>query len=1614
MNKLNKLFAILFAMLGVGTLSAQTWIAPVVGVNLSEVNNSTELYLYNVNADAFACSGMNWQTHAIVKELQNGDSKLSAAVHNCTINKPAVGQVQISLNGRTYLGGGGAASTNDCWVDQGNNNVYTYTETSTNVYKLKPTTATGESYLDCSWAYGGHITFSGTNGYGNTEWAFVLRSDITSGKYLLYKAKKEMYDIYEALVAAGHKETYADALATANAAYVATDATAASVNAATKTLLARVSPVLSSKYFAANSLFNNPDMRGYGDDTDWGNGLNAFANGIFESWHSSETITQTQTGLPNGFYTVVFLGMYRQDGSDAAPTLTLTSGGNSSVSSLKATSEIDFGSITNVGKNANNADDWTSSKPNNTYGAGEALAHTDAGVKVENFVVENGELTITVAMPSKSQWLLCQGFQIYYKAESLEEYANLFYAAKSAAEVIDLETLNAYAADKLSTALSNAATEQVDKAWYQQRTAELNEAVTLASAIAAPYVSLQSLIAVCTEYTDPKNSNANSADVLNAFQAAIITATTDGDAATTVDAINAAYNTLETARRTYAQNAVPVYPYPFDMTFLLPNTTFDSNIDGWTKTGGANWMSSGKNVECYNTTFDFSMEYAGLNSGSWEIQVDAFYRYGGYNDAEKAHNGGTEQLYAILYANNNEVAVKSIMEGANKAGSVGATTTNGVRVPNGPADCDAYFTTGCYANSIATVIADGKLKVGIKKETTQGADWTIFDNFKLIYKGIDVTDLQSALSELKEKASGIKETKMGATELTALTNALEKADTESTNADNLGNMISTLQSAYDAAVVSIEFYATVLPYITKADSIDASIAAEYRTQYDNGTIAESAETVFQNLEVATYNYVMNNFTYLVALSDTWNSTGVNTSAADFSDEHWSGEARRYKNQHDGWGDPKQGYPANSWSIDFDQEITLPAGKYVFKVAGRKSIDTALELVVTEGENVLGTVNDFPSGNSGLGINKEGATSFDANDPVGFALKLNDKGEVERTGYGWQWRYVKFELNAEATVKVAVHAETNMIYNWVSFGDYTLQMTEDTYLEANKGGLDAPTAAAEALVNTKPMGNAENEALEAALAMTYTTGAGLQEKINALNTAVANANAWLAAYNEAKAPLVAALERFETDYNNAENGALDHMNKNRWATAIEKAQAAAEAKDVTNSYDGFEGATAALVAALDAATESVNEYASLKSAITEADAVRKSLVNWGDAAFQRPESAREGLNTAISAAESGYNAADADGEEVTALVNSMVVTLNAPQDAYCITVATDGHAYVDCPIVATLGSITGNNPTGYGLAAKKENEDLLAQLYTFTQVEGNKYRISVTVEGETVYLTYGVLNGSPATWNKEQIQGNTDIAKAGEFEVVASTTTEGVFRLRNTVTGTYLDCQDDGGAIYTDDNITKDEFALTSATASTAINISAEAKLGTCVLMFDAQLPDGLTAYVPESYDDETTVLTLKMVTGGVLPAYTPCLLYAEDGYEGTLTGTVTMNGYADKVTGEDGLLYGAIEAQTITEGYILQKHEGEEVAKFYNVDGAEVPIPAGKCWLTLANGVEGTIETPAAVAFFFRGGGATKLNAVVMDKTALDGAIYTLDGKRVNTMQRGEIYIINGQKVMVK
>lgn len=267
--------------------------------------------------------------------------------------------------------------------------------------------------------------------------------------------------------------------------------------------------------------------------------------------------------------------------------------------------------------------------------------------------------------------------------------------------------------------------------------------------------------------------------------------------------------------------------------------------------------------------------------------------------------------------------------------------------------------------------------------------------------------------------------------------------------DEATENIRTYTPPFTAGVASWNDYANNYPAEkAKADAISEEIAAGIAAP---NTAAEAGEAV-HNLMVAEYNYVTTNYSYAVNLGS-WNASA---NAGTLRGQHWDGTSTStYMEQ--GAGD--KAYNLNSWTVTYDQSIALPAGNYVFKVAGRTASDhVTINLNVTDvtdGENpvLLGTVNDFPKGDTGLGINKAGVTSFDPEDEAGFA----NNG----AGRGWQWRYVKFTLADPATVKVAVVAEADAQYRWMGFCNATVQ-TDDAenvaIMEALVALNDAKTAA----------------------------------------------------------------------------------------------------------------------------------------------------------------------------------------------------------------------------------------------------------------------------------------------------------------------------------------------------------------------------------------------------------------------------------------------------------------------------------------------------------------------------------------------------------------------------
>lgn len=194
-------------------------------------------------------------------------------------------------------------------------------------------------------------------------------------------------------------------------------------------------------------------------------------------------------------------------------------------------------------------------------------------------------------------------------------------------------------------------------------------------------------------------------------------------------------------------------------------------------------------------------------------------------------------------------------------------------------------------------------------------------------------------------------------------------------------------------------------------------------------------------------------------------------------------------------------------------------------------------------------------------------------------------------------------------------------------------------------------------------------------------------------------------------------------------------------------------------------------------------------------------------------------------------------------------------------------------------------------------------------------------------------------------------------------------------------------------------ALAKSTAT--INVSAKNQWGSCVVPFDIPvLPSGLEAYTVT--DRQSGIAYLKPQTS--ILAYTPVLLYAENGFSGTFSGDVDETKY--KEVAQQDIIYGAIVPQTKNNGFVLQ-NLGEGV-KLYAMSGQTFEIPAGKCW------VEPTFSNGAKYMEMVIDDGTTGIGSAECSNGAAqhEPVFYSLDGKRVENPLPGNIYIVDGQKVL--
>lgn len=651
-----------------------------------------------------------------------------------------------------------------------------------------------------------------------------------------------------------------------------------------------------------------------------------------------------------------------------------------------------------------------------------------------------------------------------------------------------------------------------------------------------------SLISKATSLYNDNKDWAKQADELNA-------AIKTNSGKTEIVDINAAIDAIEDAMATF-KNANTV-----DVTAKIVNPNFDSNINGWTCEGGdgnnfqpqkssqknfnggflEKWKDSG-NGSYNQKNFDVYQKLTNLPKGEYTIKAAIMATMQGVKQtAQKYQNKKHGGPYYI----DNEHGVWFYGVSGEATDMDWANTENKSFVPEAGAE---YRT--------ATVkVEDGNLTIGFKgvgspdgKQLGTYANWIACDNWTLSYFGFDPTTLLAQITTLKSSAEELLNNdeykNVIGEERKSLSDAKESTPEETKSA--LEAAISNLESAISAftsAKTAYDNYAEV-----------ATVAKKFGITVDIPNTADEATGALKTLNVAEYNAATKNYIFDIELG-TWETTG----ATKFNNQHWSGTTRDYLNQIDADG---KGWNSDKWTMTCKQTLTLPAGEYVFKAAGRKSANAFMKLSVKNGETLLGEVSNFPNGDTGLGITTDGKASFDSNDK----FANNNKGR------GWQWRFVPFTLEAETEITFDIEAGANEIHNWASFGDYTVMAKPSvatstaSYNQAVKVATDALAVEANSVVT-----GAERTNLDAALAADKGT------TMESIDAATKNIQECTTAFTAAQ-PKYQAL----VDAKKLEQEELAYASKDKYTTFTESkekpatnaAEAEAKAKDIISARRAY--------------------------------------------------------------------------------------------------------------------------------------------------------------------------------------------------------------------------------------------------------------------------------------------------------------------------------------------------------------------------------------------------------------------------------------------------------------
>ena len=323
-----------------------------------------------------------------------------------------------------------------------------------------------------------------------------------------------------------------------------------------------------------------------------------------------------------------------------------------------------------------------------------------------------------------------------------------------------------------------------------------------------------------------------------------------------------------------------------DITRKIVNPSFDNGKEGWTvKEGNPKFDETYKNCEVYQGTFDIYQDITNIPDGVYELSVLAFQRVAENGVASKAHDAGTEDITAFIYANDLETPFTSPYTYGMAAPSGGDPedykySLNGedVYIPNSMKGMAAATTENpnAYTVTVPMLVEGGTLRIGVREKrrpsniNNSWGDWAIWDNFRLKYVGSKGEALNAVTTPLIAKAAGLLDSKMNADVRTQLEAAKTALETEATVPG-----IHTLSAAIEAANTSIEAYKPLKEAIdnaqtryeeneatsTTSETAKGLYTAAVNTAqgiYDNGTVADAEiPAAIKDLNGGVTKYVIN-------------------------------------------------------------------------------------------------------------------------------------------------------------------------------------------------------------------------------------------------------------------------------------------------------------------------------------------------------------------------------------------------------------------------------------------------------------------------------------------------------------------------------------------------------------------------------------------------------------------------------------------------------------------------------------------------------------------------------------------------------------------------------------